>query len=556
MNKESEQGDVKLPVKTQKPQEEKKYNKYVCPADGCDLIPEILKANSDIGKIVLKCRNNHIMELNIDKYFEILEKKQNVEPKDSEVEGQYELEESKNKLEEKCEDLSNIIKTHRKLLELQKEKPENYFHNQNVINLGNFLKEESDNYISDNETDSYKTIDDIKKEEIEGKKKVEKIALKKLRDTYFIDLEKHLRDENTIKKGLYLKLKGPEKEEGYLKYLTDEGFKLISDLRFLHLKEINLANNKITNLDPLNNMLLPHLEIINFSDNEIEMITPLANLLSKNLSEIYLHNNKIIDLGPFLQSEFPSLEIFRVDGEGNKQAFENSSFKPVQKKYKNTIYYKAKSWDYFNKEYEFNCETDYEKNVKLELGSRRKDKILIDLFPLIIYPNSIKSLILDDNKLQDVSLLNRMPLYHLEILDLSLNFITSIKFLKKFAQRCSQLKILYLNDNKINDISPLVVFNEINDNDKKDNKDENKDKDKNIANKENQGPKLIWELDALTLKHNFLDLRDKTTKDILTFLINTNDDKKSNFKFDYEKKDLDDNNNTNKNNNNNNIGTK
>ena len=58
------------------------------------------------------------------------------------------------------------------------------------------------------------------------------------------------------------------------------------------------------------------------------------------------------------------------------------------------------------------------------------------------------------------------------------------------------------------------------------------------------------ELDALTLKHNFLDLRDKTTKDILTFLINTNDDKKSNFKFDYEKKDLDDNNNMNKNNNN------
>ena len=512
-DKASEQGDVKLPVKTQKPQEEKKYNKYVCPADGCDLIPEILKANSDIGKIVLKCRNNHIMELDIDKYFEILKKKQNVEPKDSDVEGEYELEESKNKLEEKCEDLSNIIKTHRKLLELQKERPENYYHNQNVINLGNFLKEESNNYILDNETESYKTIDDIKTEEIEGKKKAEKIALKKLRDTYFVELEKHLKDEQTIKKGLYLKLKGPDEKEkkDYIKYLTDEGFKLISDIRFPHLKEINLANNKITKLDPLNNMLLPHLEIINFSDNEIEIITPLANLLSKNLSEIYLHNNKIIDLGPFLQSEFPSLEIFRVDGEGNKQAFENSSFKAVQKKYKNTIYYKAKSWDYFNKEYEFNCETDYEKNVKLELGSRRKDKILIDLFPLIIYPNSIKSLILDDNKLQDVSLLNRMPLYHLEILDLSLNFITSIKFLKKFAQRCSKLKILYLNDNKINDISPLVVFNEINDNDKKDNKDEknnnkkdkndknnkndnkdeNKDKDKNISNNENQGPTLI-----------------------------------------------------------------
>ena len=134
-----------------------------------------------------------------------------------------------------------------------------------------------------------------------------------------------------------------------------------------------------------------------------------------------------------------------------------------------------------------------------------------DLYPLIIYPNKIISLILDDNKLQDASLLSKMPLYNLEFLDLSVNFIINIKFFKKMAKRCKNLKTLYLNDNKINDISPLVKY------------DENNDVD------------LIFGLDALTLKNNYLDLKDKTTRDILVKLINSNDDKESNFTFDYEK---------------------
>jgi len=63
-------------------------------------------------------------------------------------------------------------------------------------------------------------------------------------------------------------------------------------------------------------------------------------------------------------------------------------------------------WDDFNKEYQFNLhEKNYLDIKKLDLGSRRKEKIVIDLFPLIKFFNNIKSLILDDNKLQDVSLL-------------------------------------------------------------------------------------------------------------------------------------------------------
>ena len=513
-------------------------NKYVCPEEGCNLIPEIIKT-TDLGKIVLSCGNNHKKIMDIEDYLKKIDekkKKKNFNPKESKNvpknnSNNDDFENSKETLTEKSKDLSNIIKTHIKILDLQEKKKDNYFHNQNVINLGNFLEKEKDNYyISSVDTENpLKTIDDIIKEELEDKKKEEDEALEKLKNNYFVDLEKYLRtnDEKELKEGLNLKLKGPKEEKKYIKYLRDDGFALISKLRFKNLKEINLANNKITNLNPLNNMLLPHLEIIIFSDNEIKVITPLANLLSKNLLEIYLQNNQIEDLGPFIISDFPLLEIFRVDGKGNEKAFDKKSFNAVKKKYKNVIYYEPKDWTDFKKEYEYNWDInkDYQELDKLELGSRRDEKILRDLYPLITYPNKITSLILDDNKLQDASLLSKMPLYNLKFLDLSVNFIINIKFFKKMAKRCKNLKTLYLNDNKINDISPLVKY------------DENNDVD------------LIFGLDALTLKNNYLDLKDKTTRDILVKLINSNDDKESNFTFDYEKKDLNENNNNNNNNN-------
>ena len=516
-------------------------NKYVCPEEGCNLIPEIIKT-TDLGKIFLRCGNNHKKIIDVKYYLKKIDekkKKKNFNPKEAKNipknnSNNDDFENSKETLTEKSKDLSNIIKTHIKILDLQEKKQENYFHNQNVINLGNFLEKEKDNYyISSVDTENpLKTIDDIIKEELEDKKKEEDEALEKLKNNYFVDLEKYLRtnDEKELREGLNLKLKGPKEEKKYIKYLRDDGFELISKLRFKNLIEINLANNKITNLNPLNNMLLPHLEIINFSDNKIKVITPLANLLSKNLLEIYLQNNQIEDLGPFIISDFPLLEVFRVDGKGNEKAHKKNSFNAVKKKYKNVIYYEPKDWDKFNKDYEFNCDNeDYQKSGKLDLGSRRDENILRDLYPLIIYPNKIISLILDDNKLQDASLLSKMPLYNLKFLDLSVNFIINIKFFKKMAKRCKNLKTLYLNDNKINDISPLVKYGEDNSID------------------------LIFGLDALTLKNNYLDSKDKTTRDILVKLINSNDDKESNFTFDYEKNDLNENNNNDNNNNSINI---
>ena len=102
-------------------------------------------------------------------------------------------------------------------------------------------------------------------------------------------------------------------------------------------------------------------------------------------------------------------------------------------------------------------------------------------------------------------LLKKMPLNNLNYLDLSLNLIFDIIFLKQMSKTCVKLKTLYLHDNKITDISPLL----------KDNED------------------LIFNLETLTLKNNNFNSKDKDTKDILTKLIKIN-----NLIFDYQKKDL------------------
>ena len=474
---------------------------YLCPYSKCDLIPEVLSVHSDSGIIVFKCNQGHLCEIDILEYFKILEEKRNIIPKFNIKENNFDIKESdilsysnKNILEKEKE-IKDIIRFNELMLSVQDFAPKNYIYNENLINIEASIKEE--NNLSTE-------LDNIIKLEIEDKKNEEKEALRILKEKYYIDLEKYLEQEK-----LFLKLKGPKQETNYIKCLKDDGFKLISKLRFKNLIEINFANNNIANISPLNNMLLPHLEIINFSNNLIVDITPIANLQSHNLLEIYLHNNLIQDLEPFLYSNFPKLEIFGV--EDNKEAFHKPSFEYVLNKYENIILYESKNWNDFNKEYGFDC-YDYQKLFKIDLGSRKQEKILNDLYPLIISPNNIKYLILVDNNLKDVSLLNRMPLYHLELLDLSLNLISSIKFLKKMSKKCKYLKTLYLNDNKINDISPLTQ----------------------TGIDENKGSiKLIFELNTLSLKKNNLDLKDRTTKDILEMLLNT-----YGLNIDYEKKDL------------------
>jgi Leucine-rich repeat (LRR) protein len=395
-------------------------------------------------------------------------------------------------------------------------------HNQNLINLSNQILEEKsifDGYkkrekkrrnIENNQESKNVNVDEIIEKFITNneKNKEEKEALVKLNDEYSINLEEFYEKEEFC-----LKLRGAKNEAKYPK-LGDDGFKYISQIRFKDLIEINLSNNNISDISYLNNMLLPHLEILNFSDNQIVDITPVANLISKYLSDIYLQNNQIEDITPFENAKFPrwSLEILRLDGNNfnkneqeNQKNQDNKSKKDIQKLvaiFGKKVFYEKKGWDDFNKKY--NCSVD-EKDEKLDLGSKRNGDIIADLLPLVTSPNKIKVLILDNDKITDANYLTKMPLYYLTYLDLSLNNITNINFVKVLAVKCKNLKVLYLHDNKINDLTSLMNY------------------DKN---------ELIFEtLETLTLKNNSLNLNDSVTKEILTTLAEK-------LTFDYKKDEI------------------
>ena len=512
-------------------------NKYICPQKGCYLIPRIISVHSDTGRIVMQCPNNHLDEKNVEDYLKILDEKKDLEPKEHErrIEN-YDKDKSNketlitekksneiNIIEEKCKDISNIIRAFNQLLLAQENQPDNYLHNQNLINLGDFILSENSRFFDDIKQSSEinngiqkdnkytEKFDNIIQELIEDNEENEKTALNNLKTEFGIDLEKHYQ-----KKDLHLKLKGLKTEEKYKK-LDDRGFQYISEIRFKNLIEINLANNKITDLNYLNRMLLPHLEIINFSYNKIANIEPVANLLSKNLLEIYLHYNQIKDLKPFENPKFPiqSLEIFRIDN--NKFKVEDPELKILVEKYKNKMIYEIKGWDGLNKKYKCNID---EKSTKIDLSSRRDSDIIYYLFPLVMFPNNIQILILDNNRIQDASLLAKMPIYHLEYLDLSLNLISSIIFLKKLSTKSKDLEILYLHDNKINDISPLYNYNN------------EKEETKNQEGKE-QIDIIFQNLEILSLKNNSLDLKDSTTYEFLDSIIKNGD-----ITLDYKKEDM------------------
>ena len=458
-------------------------------------VPEVLDTFCGAGKIILKCHNcinAKKKEVNVEEYFEILKSKKasisesfgTFEPINNSEDG---ISNYRTVIKDKIEELLYIIKFYVFMLREQEKFPYIYYYYQSLINLEEFIKEE--NKISFG-------LDYI----LENSKKYKKFEMDEIFEKLRRDYEINLKDFY-MKKNFQLKLKGEKMPHK----LGDIGFKLVSNIIYKNIIEINLSYHKIRDICYLNNMFLPHLEVINLSYNEIIDITPVANLLSKYLKEIYLQNNEINDLVPFMNSKFPDLEILRVDN--NIKAFNKKSFKDLINKYKKIIFYETiNNGDFENKYDEIFDFSSY----KLELGSRRcGDIILIDMYGLIEYPNRLEYLCLDDNRLTDVSILNKMPLYQLRLLDLSLNFITNIKFVKKMSERFTRLETLYLNCNKISDISLLIKNNDI----------------------------IFPNLKVLTLRSNKLDIKDGNTYLILNLLIRKHESG-NDFDIDYESKDL------------------
>lgn len=251
--------------------------------------------------------------------------------------------------------------------------------------------------------------------------------------------------------------------------INDEDIKILFKIKFNNLKEINLSENEIIDIEPLCNISLPYLELLNLSNNKIINIDPLGQLNAYKLQYLFIQNNQIQNIQVFIDcySNFKYLEILRLD---QNQIDENSdSYKEFEEKYdgiKDQNVKAEKDNIIINNSYINEISNKYnikynENSTKIELkGTKESNLILRKLFIIINQKseNKIRKLNLSNNEIVDPSLLTRIQFEFLDELDLSFNKIKNLNFIK--GMNAKNLTKLILNNNNINDLSPLKNYKE------------------------------------------------------------------------------------------------
>ena len=495
----------------------------------CHKERKIIKFYTDLAKIKLTCENKKCKEeiLDLDELIEdkFLESPSEYENKDEE--NQKILDENASKkdlisdevklhkktLKEKIIMLSNIIRANQLVLETQEKHPNNYYHILSLENLGKSYEKETQReikFIDDLDTNLETIRKDINF-------KAQNDTIKALSsDIYEIKIEK----DHITKLNLRLVLRGISTKKKDIKKLGDDGFELITKLIFKNLTELIVPSNNIKKIDCLNNMLLPHLELLDMSDNQITDITPIANIKSRHLDTIILHNNQIKKLHPFYETEHIFFKLKILSVQNNELEDKERVFKNIKEKHKGIkIIFEKMEVDDFNGKHNTNI-NEKEDTYNLERIKENREVLLDDLFSLVKFGNNIKYLLLDNNNIKDASLLSRMPLFSLRRLDLSVNKINNISFLKKLSKTSKKLEELFLDCNEIYDISVLICAEP---EEKKVKKDvevntSNNSEQKNIKKKDDNYKAfcIFHHLEILTLKKNKFDVnKDAEIKEII-----------------------------------------
>ena len=335
------------------------------------------------------------------------------------------LNQSLKTIKEKNEQLKKIITFNNLVIETSEKCQNNYFHLKSLKNISSALKFEKER----DQNDLNLLLTSLNYEN-----KFSENAIKKIND-FLIDKNENIKIERQNESLLLSSKK-----------IDDELFKYISQIKFNQLKEINLSENKITNIEPLCYMCLPFLEYLNLSNNQIIDIKPLSEINSKYFKYLFIQNNQIEDIQVFLDDNFPTFDILRIE---NNKIEENNIIELIN-------LYKKKGQILIKnindiKKYEF----EYKENMnELDVSNKEGGDLMLKyIFINIPSNNKIITLKLDNNKIKDPSILNRIEFNFLEELHLNSNNIKNLNFLK--GMKAKNLKILYLEENDFKDLTIL-----------------------------------------------------------------------------------------------------
>ena len=452
-------------------------NIFACPKCS-EIDPEILNINVDNKKIGFYCKNcaeNEYKSKNFTKEENLNNKTYYLKANDTNEEKQYwfkeynnhegqenkksflkkifqrKLENAKKIIKKKNEQLEKIIKFNNMVKVTSEKYKNNYFHLKSLKNISDSLQREI-----------FRDSNDLKfllaafNNEIEFSNKAIPIFNKNANDKIERD-----------KESLFLSKKN----------LEDIDIMTLSMIKFNQLKEIDLSENEITEIEPICNMNLPFLEFLNLSYNNIKNIEPLGELNSKKLKFLFLQNNQIEDIKCVNNWDFPKLRILRLENNGIQE--NSDSFKKfVDECGKNKLIIVTKTIideikDQYHITYDENTkilelegeakenEKKEELDKKEEDEENEEDEILMNLFIIISQKseNSITKLKVTNFKIKNPSILKRIRFDFLDELNLSNNNIKNLQFLKGI--KAEHLNRLYLDYNNINDLSLLDKINDL-----------------------------------------------------------------------------------------------
>ena len=192
------------------------------------------------------------------------------------------LENQRQLLIKKKENIDYLIKLIEIILETKKKHIYNYFHNINITNIVNSIKK----------------CEEINLNNEQKLKNIENKILQYLNNKYETNLKIDEKELNLS--GLNIE---------------SNDYQLFSLINFPNLESINLRNNEFSDINLLNNFNLQDIKVIELSNNNIEDLKSLKNISenAKKLERLFLSNNKIKNVDILKDNLFKFLKEIKLE---------------------------------------------------------------------------------------------------------------------------------------------------------------------------------------------------------------------------------------------------
>ena len=270
------------------------------------------------------------------------------------------------------------------------------------------------------------------------------------------------------------------------------------------IKSIDEIKN-ITNLDKIYSIII--------CSQNLEKIDIICRNNLVNLENLILSDNNITDISPLVNANFINLKILDLEcnkvNDKNIQYFKSMNFQNLN--HLNLFSNELTDFEFFNNLKSF-------PNLKiLYLGANPFDKSFninkMNFYEINNNFNSLREIGLSNGVFSDksINIISKINLKNLKILLLNKNNLSSLSFVKDLD--CLFLEEIWLNENQIEDVMPLIKFKYLKNIQIANNKIKNFDNVLNLF-------KSLEYISVFNLKGNEVEINEKNNIYLLDSLIN------------------------------------